>query len=148
LNVAEKTLSQFILKVRSNELKEQQLTIHISDMADEFRIEIIGPFTTTAVRRAAEAWQAALLTKAPRRFSVDITQMTGYNHAGYLLLREMHAHGTHIVAGTAKSLSFFNQISGPAKLFVDLLDPVSDDKTTSSRGRVVVMRPRPLASGE
>ena len=122
------------------------MTLYISDKAEEFRIEISGPFIASAVSDAATAWKAALLVNLTRRISTDITRMTGYDHAGYLLLREMHAHGTHIVAGTPKSLHFFDQISGPPRPTLDLLS--SDDARDRKRSQVVSMHTRPAAAGE
>ena len=97
------------------------MTIYISDQAEEFRLEISGRFADSAVSEAATAWQAALLENTPRRISVDITRLTGYDRAGFLLLREVHIHGTHIVAGTPRSLLFFNQISSPMRSSAPLL---------------------------
>lgn len=87
------------------------MNIYIVDQAEEFRIEITGRFADSAVSNAAAAWKAALLVNTPRRISVDITRMTGYDRDGFLLLQNMHLHGTHIAAGTPRSLLFFNQIS-------------------------------------
>jgi hypothetical protein len=92
------------------------LTIYISDQADEFRIEISGRFADAAVEDAATAWRSALMVKVPRRISVDITRMTGYDSAGYSLLRDIYKHGTHIVAGTPRSLLFLTQISSARDL--------------------------------
>ena len=125
------------------------MTLYISDGAEEFRIEISGVFASSAVSDAATAWKAALLANIPRRISVDITRMSGYDYGGYILLREIYAHGTHIVAGTPKSLQFFDEISMPPRLsparFGD--DRRRAEKRSSSK-QVVTMQPRAAASGE
>ena len=124
------------------------MNLYISDRAEEFRIEISGPLILSAVSDASTAWKAALLVNTPRRICIDITRMTGYDRSGFLLLREMHAHGTHIAAGTPASLQFLNQISSPMRsanaVFVDT---AAGNRRESSR-RLVVMQPRASASGE
>jgi hypothetical protein len=125
------------------------LALSISDRAEEFRIEISGPFIACAVSDAASAWKSALRANTPRRVSVDITQMTAYDHAGYLLLREMHAHGTHIGAGTPKSLQFFDQISSPrSALPFNLTGEGSRNNKRAAGKSVLTMQPRAVASGE
>jgi hypothetical protein len=115
------------------------VTLYISDQAEEFRIEISGRFADCAVNDAATAWQAALKINAPRRISVAITRMTGYDREGYLLLREFYRHGTHIVAGTPRSLLFLNQISDPR--------PTAQPLRPASK-EILTMPPRAVASGE
>jgi hypothetical protein len=117
------------------------MTVCISDKAEEFRIEIAGLFMAGAVAEAATAWKAALLVNAPRRVCVDITRMSGYDHAGYKLLREMHAHGTHIGAGTPRSLYFLNEISGPA-------GPVSELGKRGVSKQLATIKLRATAAGE
>lgn len=125
------------------------MTIYISDQANEFRIEISGRFADAVVGEAATAWKAALRENTPRRISVDITRMTGYDRAGHLLLRELHAHGTHIVAGTPRSLLFLNQISSPsASSTLALPDDGPRQNRRSSSATVLTMPPRAAASGE
>jgi hypothetical protein len=92
------------------------VTLYISDQVEEFRIEVSGRFSGSAVTDAQLAWQAALTANNHGRISIDITRMTGYDHSGCLLLREMYAHGTHIVAGTPRSLLFLHEISSPSGL--------------------------------
>ena len=118
---------------------EAAVILYISDQAEEFRIEISGRFADAAVCDAETAWKAALLTNTPRRISVDITRMTGYDGAGYLLLRDFYRHGTHIVAGTPRSLLFLNQIADPRA--------IAQPKRVSSK-EILSMPPRAVASGE
>ena len=91
------------------------MTLRIFDRAEEFRIEISERFFGDAVIEAATAWKQALKVNTPRRISVDITEMTGYDPAGCALLREMQMHGTHMVAATPRSLVFLDQISAPQR---------------------------------
>ncbi len=92
------------------------MTLRIFDRAEEFRIEISGRFSGDAVVDAATAWKQALSVNNPRRISVDITELTGYDPAGCALLREMQIHGTHMVAATPRSLVFLDQISAPPRI--------------------------------
>jgi hypothetical protein len=120
------------------------LNIFISDQAEEFRIEISGRFAEAAVSEAGTAWKAALSANTPRRISVDITQMTGYDRAGYLLLREIYSHGTHIVAGTPSSLLHLSQISSSKPMLASIFD----EPAKSKRKPLVALQPRATASGE
>jgi hypothetical protein len=131
---------------------EAKVTLNISDQADEFRIEIFGRFADSAVNDAAAAWKAALLTNTPRRISVDITRMSGYDQAGYLLLRDFCNHGTHIVAGTPRSLFFFTEISArsrstPASISRSLSEDAPRQSKRGTSNQLLVM-PRVAASGE
>lgn len=130
--------------IRDDTSSDSKMNLRISDKAEEFRIEIVGKFMASSVADAATAWKAALMDNIPRRISVDITRMTGYDHAGYVLLREMQAHGTHIGAGTAASLHFLSQISGPLKTALD--DAARPPKRTASK--LITMQQRATASGE
>ena len=87
------------------------MTVTIFDHAEEFRIEISGHFSGPAVSSAASAWQSALSVNTPRRISVDITRMASYNRAGWLLLREIYSHGTHMAAGNPQALLHLTNIS-------------------------------------
>jgi hypothetical protein len=122
------------------------LTLYISDQADEFRIEISGRFADSAVSDAATAWRAALSLKTPRRISVDITRMTGYDPAGYQLLRDIYSHGTHVVAGTPRSLLFFSQISASRPVLTSITGDSSRGKRNASR-QIAGMH-RAAAAGE
>ena len=87
--------------------------IAIHSLADSFRIEIGGRFEGTEVGQVANSWRDELLEVRPRTLIVDISHLSGYDRAGFLLLQEMHYHGTQISARTSESLSFLSQISGP-----------------------------------
>jgi len=121
------------------------LAIYISDQADEFRIEVSGSFGDSAVTDAASAWQGALSVKTPRRISVDITRMTGYDRAGYMLLREIYSHGTHIVAGTPQSLLFLSQISASKPFLTSIFEERAKRGPTK---KLVSIDQRAVASGE
>ena len=86
------------------------MSMTICDRADEFRIEINGHFAGKGVNDVRSVWEEALLENAPRRFTVDITQLGGYDYAGCQLLRDMYRHGTRIAARTALSLAFLKEI--------------------------------------
>lgn len=130
----------------SEEWTRAKLTLYISDQADEFRIEISGRFADSAVSDAAIAWQAALSLKTTRRISVDITRMTGYDRAGYQLLREIYLHGTHVVAGTPRSLLFLSQISASRPVVTSITEDSSRGKRNATRQMTGLHRA--AASGE
>ena len=92
------------------------VNINIRDNADEFRVEVAGRFAGSVVDDVLYLWKTVLLETNSRRFTIDISQLTGYDYAGCTLLRDMHRHGAHISAITPFSLVFLNEISGPRKL--------------------------------
>jgi hypothetical protein len=88
-------------------------TVKIYDRAGEFRIEIVGKFAGEPVHEIRTAWKNALRETGPRRFTVDISRLSGYDAAGRKLLHDMYRHGTQIAAATPLSLVFLNEISTP-----------------------------------
>ena len=90
-------------------------TVRVHDRADEFRIELVGWFSGDSVAEINEAWKKALKETGPRQFTVDISELSGYDAAGRLLLHDMHKHGTQIAAGTPQSLVFLSEISAPVR---------------------------------
>ena len=91
------------------------VNIKLRDNADEFRVEIAGRFAGGVVDDVLYIWKTVLLESDSRRFTIDITQMTGYDYAGCSLLSDMQRHGTHISAGSPLSLVFLNEISSPQR---------------------------------
>jgi hypothetical protein len=88
--------------------------LHVVDEANLFRVEIEGRFAGEAVDRVRQHWEAVLQEGSVRRFTVDISQLTGYDTAGSRLLRQMYRHGVHISARTPRSLVFLNEIAAPS----------------------------------
>lgn len=91
------------------------VTISFIDDANRFRIEIEGRLAGASVAEVRERWLSELRETSPRTFTIDISQLTGCDGAGYRLLREMCAHGTQIAARNARALEFLNQISAPGE---------------------------------
>jgi ABC-type transporter Mla MlaB component len=86
-------------------------TYKIFDWADEFRIEIVGRFTSDGVPEVRRSWEQALKDMASRRLSVDISRLSGYDPSGRRLLAEMYRHGTDFAARTPSSLVFLSEIA-------------------------------------
>jgi hypothetical protein len=129
------------------------VSIKLRDNADEFRVEIDGRFAGSVVDDVLYMWEAVLLEGDSRRFTIDITQLTGYDYAGCSLLTDMQKHGTHISAGSALSLVFLNEISGSRrKVGPSLVRKKPRAETFESRPRKAEGAgafPRvPIASGE
>ena len=91
------------------------VNIKLRDNADEFRVEIAGRFAGGVVDDVLYIWKTVLLENDSRRFTIDITQLTGNDYAGCSLLSDMQRHGTHISAGSPLSLVFLNEISSPQR---------------------------------
>jgi len=85
--------------------------VKVFDRADEVRVEIAGRFANSTVEEVAATWRATLSETAPRRFTVDISRLTGYDSAGRNLLASMYHHGVRIAASTPLSLVFLNEVS-------------------------------------
>jgi hypothetical protein len=89
------------------------VTIH--DRADELRFEILGYFAGDSVSELATKWVLSLPNSFHRKFTVDISGMSGYDAAGRKLLYRMYRHGTQFACSTPQSLIFLQEISTPAK---------------------------------
>lgn len=90
-------------------------TLKIFDEADEFRIEIAGQFAGPCVTEVETYWQTALSKVSPRRLTVDISRLAGYESPGRKLLRSMHHHGATIAAATPRSLIFLAEITAAVR---------------------------------
>ena len=112
-------------------------TITVSDEAQQFRIAIEGRLAGEIVREVRERWQAALLETSPRQFTVDISQLIGYDSSGLKLLREMHRHGTNIAARNSRALAFLGEISS-AELTGPTLVYRAERSAPDSRGKAQV----------
>jgi hypothetical protein len=89
--------------------------INIYDRADELRIEIQGEFSGSCVGDISATWRASLPEAMHRRFTVDISEVSGCDADGRNLLREMYRHGTRIAAGNPTALGLLNEITGSKK---------------------------------
>ncbi len=88
-------------------------TVRVLDEANQFRIEIDGRLAGNAVIEVRDCWRSALLEPSLRKLTVDISQLSGYDHNGYKLLREMYEHGTYLSARSAAALAMLHEISSP-----------------------------------
>ena len=89
------------------------VNINYIDEAHQFRIEIQGRLSGSSVSEVHDRWHRELLEASPRKFVVDISDLTGCDEPGFRLLRDMHSHGTYIAARNATALEFLNEISSP-----------------------------------
>lgn len=117
------------------------MTVKIHDRADEFRIELIGKFSGDVVDEIASSWKAALADTLPRKCTVDISRLSGYDATGRKLLREMYQHGTQFAAGNPVALAFLNEIStqerkGPALVRTLLQEHKTEEPRNSPMWRV------------
>lgn len=115
-------------------------TIKIHDRADEFRMEIAGRFTGEIVNDAAAHWKNALRENPPRRFTVDISRLSGYDYAGCKLLNRMYHHGANFAAATPLSLVFLKEISTPIRrspALVRTMAPTETNAVASGKAKPV-----------
>ncbi len=127
------------------------VNIKLRDNADEFRVEIAGRFAGGVVDDVLYIWKTVLLESDSRRFTIDITQLTGYDYAGCSLLSDMQRHGTHISAGSPLSLVFLSEISSPQGKFGPTLvskKPSQQEKQGKIRKEKQPVITLQVASGE
>lgn len=121
-------------------------TIKIYDRADEFRFEILGKFAGGCVKDVASQWTADVPESFHRKFTVDISGMTGYDYAGKNLLRDMHRHGIQFACGTPQSLIFLEEIS--VTLRQSGVTLIRDQSESAPKNRDAEQSPaRPLTRG-
>ncbi|HEY7302777.1 MAG TPA: hypothetical protein VH601_01580 [Bryobacteraceae bacterium] len=122
-------------------------TIKIHDRADEFRIEIAGKFSGHIVDEAAAHWKDALHEIPPRRFTVDISRLSGYDFPGCKLLNRMYHHGAQFAAATPLSLVFLSEISKPLRrpAAVRTLAPVEMKQDETQKSKAPPLRFRAAA---
>lgn len=87
--------------------------LHLTDQAHLFRIAIEGRFAGESVERVHQYWSDILGECSMRRFTIDISQLTGYDMAGRRLLRDMYNHGVYISAPTPRALVFLDELAAP-----------------------------------
>ena len=87
--------------------------LKILDQAHLFRIEVAGRLSADLVPQLRDQWQAALAHDPTRRFTLDLSSMTGFDSSGFKLLREMQEHGTYLSARNPFALVLLNEISSP-----------------------------------
>lgn len=141
----------FILAVKPLENERAVATIKIHDRADEFRIEIAGRFAGDVIDEVAAYWRTALQAASPRRFTVDISRLSGYDTPGCKLLAKMYRHGAQIAAATPLSLVFLNEISTPTRrhpALVRTMTPADVKRGGSSKADTKQSRTRQAAAGE
>lgn len=85
--------------------------IRIIDEAHQVRVDVEGRLAKEQVSEVRDCWQAALNEASSRKFTVDISELTGYDLSGLTLLRDMCKHGTYLAARNARALVFLNEIS-------------------------------------
>jgi hypothetical protein len=117
------------------------MNLQIRENAGDLRVEILGRFAGNAVEEVSKLWTLILQEQGRRQFTVDITNMSGYDHIGCSLLREMSKHGVQIAAASASSLQFLAEISAPQRPGPALVSSKPVKKAVSER-------PRFAASGE
>ena len=119
-------------------------TLKLIDDAVQFRVEIEGRFAGDVVDEVRTYWNFILGEVAARRFIVDISQLSGYDSQGFLLLQAMQDHGTVIAARNARALTFLTEISTPESLRPTLVYKTVTEKKPQQPGP----RSRAAASGE
>ena len=141
----------FILAVKPFENEGAVATIKIYDKADEFRIEIAGRFAGDVIDEVAAYWRTVLQAASPRRFTVDISRMSGYDTPGCRQLAKMYRHGAQIAAATPLSLVFLNEISTPTRrhpALVRTMTPADVKRGGSSKADTKPPRTKHAASGK
>jgi ABC-type uncharacterized transport system substrate-binding protein len=90
---------------------DNMAVLKIHDGADEYRIEIVGSFTESAIDEVDRNWRKALAENLQRRITIDISYLSNYDKSACKLLRKMYQHGTVIAAATPRSLILLQEIT-------------------------------------
>jgi hypothetical protein len=102
-------------------------SLKVEERADETRIRISGILNGTSVEILRQVWQRSMSDSFWRHFSVDLSELTGYDAAGELLLRQLHNWGSLFSAPTPLALQFLREISRPVRNLVASNYRVSDE---------------------
>lgn len=114
------------------------VNISYIDEAHQFRIEIRGRLSGSSVSEVHDRWHKELVETSPRKFVVDISDITGCDESGFRLLREMHSHGTYIAARNSRALEFLNKISSPEATGPTLVYRAEGEAKRKSDGKASV----------
>jgi hypothetical protein len=125
---------------------ETVVNLKIRENAGDLRVEILGRFAGNAVEEVSKLWTLILQEKGRRQFTVDITNMSGYDHIGCSLLRNMRKHGVQIAAASAASLKFLAEISASSRPGPALVQ--NRPAQNKSANKAAAERPRFAASGQ
>ena len=123
------------------------VSITLRDNADEFRVQIAGRFAGDVVDDVLYLWRSVVKGGNSRRFTIDITQLTGYDYAGCSLLTDMQTYGVHISASSALSLVFLSEISGSGRIPGPALVR-KRPRVEANEARVAEFSLVPVAAGE
>ena len=113
--------------------KETVTDLQIKDNAGNLRVEISGRFAGGVVDQVSVFWALIMEEQGCRQFTVDITNMSDYDHIGCTLLREMHKHGVQIAAASAGSLKFLAEITSKRRLGPSLVKPKTGLKPATAK---------------
>jgi hypothetical protein len=122
------------------------MNLEIKENAGDLRAEIVGRFAGGTVEEVSKLWALILQENGCRQFTVDITKMSGYDHIGCSLLRDMYKHGVQIAAASAASLKFLAEISARQRPGPSLVPSKAVPKAASNKA--AISRPLFAASGE
>jgi len=109
------------------------ITVH--DRAGEYRIAIKGRFGAEQALDVEAAWKHMLSEHVHRRFTVDISELTGYDTSARKLLRAMYHHGVTFAASTPASLVFLNEISSLRKRNVTAMPEASREASSKMEAK-------------
>lgn len=124
--------------------------IRIIDEAHQLRVDLEGRLANEQVSQVRDCWQTALNEASSRKFTVDISELTGYDFPGLSLLRDMYKHGTYLAARNARALVFLDEISNDRPAGPSLVH----ERATRPTGKIgpkkakVVSITRAAAAGE
>lgn len=122
------------------------MNLQIRDNAGDLRVDIYGRFAGSAVEEVSRLWSLVLAEQGRRQFTVDITNMSDYDHIGCALLRDMRKHGVQIAAANAAALEFLAEISAPRRPGPSLVK--SNPAQKSAASQTSPSRQRYIASGK
>ena len=108
--------------------------LQIIDRAHEFRMIVVGRLAEDFASELEQKWAAALTEALPRRLTMDISHLSGYDLAGRRLLRKMYEHGTEFAASTASSLVHLADITAPKSRVAVVLGTIDKKRPSRAAG--------------
>jgi hypothetical protein len=85
------------------------------ERGDLVTIQVCGRLVNGWVQELEKCWTAARTSHPEARFAVDLRGVSFVDHAGELLLREMHSNGATFLAAGLLVQDVVNHITGGSK---------------------------------
>ena len=87
------------------------MRIETDQTDDQLTFKVAGKLCGTCVAALEECWKAARLRSSERKQSVDLSDVTSIDKAGWCLLRLMHRDGVKVSAKGLATLTIKDELA-------------------------------------